>query len=313
MNVAQAVALPPVPADWPAGAPAWRADGLAGRCGGAAPPRVFVVSIQCPTNAPKMIGRKKDDGPTRNITLWFHIRPAVLACFENAASRAKHNAARIFLNFVSKALVDDAVRSTFKLIGLTDDGDLAKMHLGKFKGYNGKPVLITKTGTAFRGGAGGVEYFEMDINVHRFNFISRKVLHSMWDRFSGIRARLGFVVQGATPLCPLRGEPAGADGHGDNELPEQVLGCATLDRWDPRAWASAPPLPAPAIGVAARAGDGSSGDSGGGGGGVGGGVDGGGGDGEGSSGIQAAAAPAAVGGTAAVEERMAGVSLNQNR
>ena len=48
------------------------------------------------------------------------------------------------------------------MIGMTDD--LRQMGLGMFESYNGKPVLITKSGTVYRGGDGGIEYFEMDIN-----------------------------------------------------------------------------------------------------------------------------------------------------
>jgi len=157
------------------------------------------------------------------------------ALFESAESRAQNNAVRLFLNYIDRACVDEAVRSTFKMIGMTDD--LRQMGLGMFETYNGKPVLITKSGSVFRGGVGGVEYFEMDINVHIFNYLSRKVVHSMWKSFPGFSGRIGFVIQGATPLCPLRDEAGGEDGRGDNELPEQICGCVTVDGFDPRAWA----------------------------------------------------------------------------
>ena len=59
----------------------------------------------------------------------------------------------------------------------------------------------------------------------------------MWKSFPGFSGRIGFVIQGATPLCALRDEAGGEDGRGDNELPEQICGCVTVDGFDPRAWA----------------------------------------------------------------------------
>ena len=44
--------------------------------------------------------------------------------------------------------------------------------LGRFiEGYNGKPALITKSGSIYRGD----DYLEMDMNTFRFAYITRKV------------------------------------------------------------------------------------------------------------------------------------------
>ena len=61
--------------------------------------------------------------------------------------------------------------------------------------------------------------------VHIFNYLSRKVVHSMWKSFPSFSGRIGFVIQGATPLCALRGEPGGEDGRGDN-VRRQIAACA---------------------------------------------------------------------------------------
>ena len=54
------------------------------------------------------------------------------------------------------------------------------------------------------------------------------------------KAHMGFVIQGGTPLCPLKNEKENPDnksnGVGDNELPERLFGCIKLQSIDPNNW-----------------------------------------------------------------------------
>ena len=105
--------------------------------------------------------------------------------------------------------------------------------------YNGKPVLIAKTGALYHerqeqraagdaaaagggdaAGDGAVSFLEMDINVHRFSYPARAGLQSIFGRFCEMEMAVGFVIEGRS----------------DVELPEVMLGAAQLNRCD---WESA--------------------------------------------------------------------------
>jgi hypothetical protein len=76
--------------------------------------------------------------------------------------------------------------------------------------FNGKPVLIKKTGTLHRGAD---SYMEMDVNVFKFTYATRVCLMSMKDRMASMVIRCGFTNE----------------GRDDEELPEILLGCANLN------------------------------------------------------------------------------------
>ncbi len=71
-------------------------------------------------------------------------------------------------------------------------------------------MLITKSGTLWH----GPQYAEMDINVRMFSFLARKGLAALKPRFAQMVLDVAFLVE----------------GRGDEELPEQLLGCARLHR-----------------------------------------------------------------------------------
>lgn len=75
---------------------------------------------------------------------------------------------------------------------------------------DGKPVLITKSGSLHQ----GANYLEMSIRVHRFSYLAKKGLATLRGRFAQMVLDVAFLVE----------------GRGDEELPEQLLGCARLHR-----------------------------------------------------------------------------------
>ena len=91
--------------------------------------------------------------------------------------------------------------------------DIGKLGLpGFIEKYNGKPTLITKSGT-FTTGPG---YAEMDINVHRFGFPAKRGLYHLQEKFKDMICEVGFTIE----------------GRDDSELPEVMLGIAKLNRLD---------------------------------------------------------------------------------
>ena len=72
--------------------------------------------------------------------------------------------------------------------------------------YNGKPVIINKTGRMY--GSVDEGYVEMGINVHKFNLMTLKALSSNKGKVGELVAKIGFIIQGET----------------DKELPETMFG-----------------------------------------------------------------------------------------
>ena len=79
--------------------------------------------------------------------------------------------------------------------------------------YNGKPVLINKSGKFFK----HEKHIEMTVNVHMFAYIAKKMLYSIQPRFPTMCLNVGFVIE----------------GRDDDELPETMLGVGKLLYMDP--------------------------------------------------------------------------------
>jgi len=77
--------------------------------------------------------------------------------------------------------------------------------------YNAKPFM---TGPRCHTFYQGENYLEVDVDVHKFCYLARKAGHSMMDEVGRLVLDLAFVVE----------------GHSDDELPEQILGCARIAR-----------------------------------------------------------------------------------
>ena len=81
-------------------------------------------------------------------------------------------------------------------------------------GYNSKPVLIKKTGSLTRRvvpQAGVV--LEMNVNVHTWPYTTRKGFNMLLPAFPTMILDSAFVIEGRS----------------DEEVPEQIIGCARLN------------------------------------------------------------------------------------
>lgn len=119
------------------------------------------------------------------------------------------------------------MRTRFKALAVVNNLDKVNMHR-LISPFNGKPVLITESGSLLRGirrKAGGVDegthssalagenggdggstsgsavfgaedYLELDIHVRRWNFMARKGLNKLTPKFGTINVSVAFLVEG---------------------------------------------------------------------------------------------------------------------
>ena len=98
--------------------------------------------------------------------------------------------------------------------------DLATLGLDYLSSYNGKPVLIQKTGAVFTGNLpSGRKFLEMRCDVHGWGIMSKRGLVSVIPRIKDMTMDMGFVIEGRE----------------EDELPERLLGACRVKELDPSA------------------------------------------------------------------------------
>ena len=124
------------------------------------------------------------------------------------------NALRLLTRYWRDSAEDRSLQERMKLMAFcrnmqTFDGWLVKL----IKGYNGKPVLLTKSGTLCRGATERFSYGGMDINMRCWAFPARKALKTCATMIPQMELHIALTTEGD----PKR------EGK-DDELPEQVFG-----------------------------------------------------------------------------------------
>lgn len=155
-------------------------------------PRIFIINAVLPDFSPSMLG-KKDGGPWLHIVIFFEITPESAEMIHHMDSPEQCDPAhRLFAQWCKEAEEDVKMRSRLKFFVHVHNYEAIGLP-SMLAGYNAKPLLITNSGTFFRGP--GNSHIEMTINVGVFGFIARKGLHSLKHRLPEMDCSFGLCIE----------------------------------------------------------------------------------------------------------------------
>jgi len=197
-------------------------------------PHVLIVHFTLPYESPSMF-TSTDDGyggeciyylrPTRRF-LDEVVSPSTTTTNDNSSSVQRNRrtpATQLFIDWCNTCTNNPSMRGRFKCMALVRDID--KHNFGPLlRTYNGKPVLITDSGSALSGSSsttdanddgGGTtttRYIELTVNVHKWAYMAKKGFVSLLPKFKFMQLEVGFTIE----------------AQDDTEMPECMLGSTVL-------------------------------------------------------------------------------------
>merc|ERR1712216_69872 len=159
--------------------------------------------------------QQKPDGPTANVIMYFGLRKetaeAAAAPEEQQSSALRHHC-RYWATYKKSRKIQETMKLMCYVKNLVDlpAGSMLRM----FSNWNGKPVLVTRSGTVYSGKTKeGVPYAGVDINLRCWAFVARNATSQCCHLLPNLVIQVGLTIEG---------DHHKRGGQCDDELPEQL-------------------------------------------------------------------------------------------
>ncbi|KAL6135700.1 hypothetical protein ACLB2K_067926 [Fragaria x ananassa] len=182
-------------------------------------PSILVVNVQIPLYPISMF-QSEHDGEGMNLVMYFKLSES----YSKDLPSHFHDSLTKFINDEVERVrgfpVDTIApfRERLKILGrIVNMDELSKLNLNTaerklMNACNEKPVLSRPQHEFYL----GENYFEIDLDLHRFSYVSRKGIESFHERMKISILDFGLTIQ----------------GNKAEELPEHILCCVRLDELD---------------------------------------------------------------------------------